>query len=132
MLVTIAQFKRSADAAVAKHAMDSAGIESAVENVRLSVQNSDAYRAYDALDPAIPVVEEAYEEGPSENCRSCGSFNVYVPPRFRTFAGLAALITVVGIAAGITDGAFFAVGAAALFLLMSDRRRCADCGESWN
>ena len=132
-LVTIAQFHGRADAAVAKHAMDSAGIDAAVENVRLAVRNEDAYRAYDALDPALPVIEEAYEERTHlVACESCGSSAIGPSPRLSTFGGIALLAIGVGAALGLTDAAFFAIGTAGLYLLMSDRRRCNDCGASWN
>ena len=76
-LVTVAQFHGSTDAAVAKRAMDTAGIESEVEDVRLEVHNEDAYRAFGVLDtdcPALPVVEEAYEPASAMAiCAACGS-----------------------------------------------------------
>ena len=134
-LVTIAQFHGSTDAEVAKNAMDSAGIESEVEDVRLEVHNEDAYRAYDVLDtacPALPVVEEAYEAPGNLRCEACGSSAVVSAPRIGVFAGIATLGLAIGVAVGLTDAAFFAVGAAGLFLLMSDRWRCTECGESWN
>ncbi|HEX6640427.1 MAG TPA: hypothetical protein VF215_04910 [Thermoanaerobaculia bacterium] len=136
-LVTIAQFHASDDAAVAKNAMDTAGIESEVEDVRLEVHNEDAYRAFHVLDascPTLPVIEEAYEEPPAAEsvCAACGSTDVASSPRFVTFAGIAALGIGIGVAVGLTDAAFFAIGAAALFLLIADRWRCADCGASWN
>lgn len=132
-LVTIAQFQRTTDAAVAKTAMDSAGIESAIENVRLTVHNEDAYRAYDVLDPALPVVEEAYEERVDiVTCEACGSPAVETTSRLTTFVAIAMLGLGIGVAIGVTDAAFFAIGAAGLFLLMTDRRRCRECGASWN
>ena len=134
-LVTIAQFHGSTDAEVAKSAMDSAGIVSEVEDVRLEVHNEDAYRAYDVLDtacPALPVIEEAYEAPAAIVCKACGSSVVVSTPRIAAFAGLATLGLAIGVAVGITDAAFFAVGAAGLFLLISDRWRCTECGESWN
>ena len=135
-LVTIARFYGSADAEVAKHAMDSAGIDSAVADVRLEVHNEDAYRAFGVLDsacPALPVVEEAYETSADATvCGACGSADIVSTRRIAAFAGVAAIALGVGTAIGLTDAAFFAVGAAGLFLLMSDRWRCSDCGESWN
>ena len=135
-LVTVAQFHGSNDAEVAKLAMDNAGISSEVENVRLDVHNEDAYRAFGVLDtacPALPVVEEAYEAVPDVAvCAVCGSTDVVSTRRFITFAGVATIGLGIGVAIGLTDGAFFAVGAAGLFLLMSDRWRCAECGETWN
>lgn len=136
-LVTVAQFHGSNDAEVAKLAMDNAGIPSEVENVRLDVHNEDAYRAFGVLDtacPTLPVVEEAYEVSPPQvtMCTACGSADVVPTRRFITFAGVATICLAIGVAIGLTDGAFFAVGAAALFLLMSDRWRCAECGDTWN
>jgi hypothetical protein len=131
-LVTIAQFHRSTDADVAKSAMDRAGIDSAIENVRLTVHNEDVYRAYDALDPALPVVEEAYEErAAGAVCEDCGSQAIETTARLTTFVAIAMLSLGIGVAIGLTDAAFFAIGTAGLFLLMSDRRRCRECGESW-
>ena len=134
-LVTIAQFHGSTDAEVAKSAMDSAGIESEVEDVRLEVHNEDAYRAYDVLDttcPALPMIEEAYETPAEVVCKACGSSVVVSAPRIAAFAGVATLGLAIGVAVGLTDAAFFAVGAAGLFLLISDRWRCTECGASWN
>jgi hypothetical protein len=135
-LVTVAQFHGSSDAEVAKLAMDNAGILSEVENVRLDVQNEDAYRAFGVLDnacPTLPVIEEAYEVSPDVTvCSACGSADVVPTRRFITFAGVATIGLAIGVAIGLTDGAFFAVGAAGLFLLMSDRWRCTECGQTWN
>jgi hypothetical protein len=135
-LVTVAQFRRSSDAEVAKVAMDSAGIASEVENVRLDVPNEDAYRAFGVLDTAcssLPVVEEAYESAPpTKACAACGSADVVPTRRLAAFAGVATIGLGVGVAIGLTDAAFFAVGAAGLFLLMSDRWRCTECGQTWN
>jgi hypothetical protein len=131
-LVTIARFHGLGDAAVAKHAMDTAGIDAAVEDVRLEVHHEDAYRAFDVLDPALPVIEEAYEATPAAVCGTCGSLAITAAPRIAAFAGIAALGIAIGVGIGRTDAAFFAVGAAGLFLLMSDRWRCTDCGASWN
>jgi hypothetical protein len=116
--------------------MDTAGIESEVEDVRLEVHNEDAYRAFGVLDtscPTLPVVEEAYEPTSAEViCDGCGSSDVVSTPRIAAFAGVTAIGLGIGVAVGLTDAAFFAVGAAGLFLLMSDRWRCNDCGLSWN
>lgn len=135
-LVTVAQFHGSSDAAVAKHAMDSAGIESEVEDVRLEVHHEDAYRAFGVLDtvcPALPIVEEAYE-APAEVtiCTRCESSEVVSSRRRDAFAAVATISLSVGVAVGFTEAAFLAVGAAGLFLLMSDRWRCTACGHTWN
>jgi len=135
-LVTIAQFHETDDAVVAKTAMDSAGIESEVEDVRLEVHNEDAYRAFHVLDtscPALPVIDEAYEEPPAKRvCAVCGSSDIQSTTRSMTFGGIAVLAIGMGVAVGLTDAAFFAVGAAGLFLLMTDRWRCAECGATSN
>jgi hypothetical protein len=135
-LVTVAQFHGPPDAEVAKRAMDSAGIESEVEDVRLEVHNEDAYRAFGVLDtacPALPVLEEAYEASPDVTvCAECGSAEIVSTRRIPAFAGVATIGLGIGVAVGLTDAAFFGVGAAGLFLLMSDRWRCTDCGRSWN
>jgi hypothetical protein len=131
-LVTIAQFHETDDAAVAKRAMDTAGIEAAVENVRLEVHNEDAYRAYDVLDPTLPVVEEAYEPRPDVAiCKACGSEAV-TTNRMKAFIGIAVLALAFGFAFGATEAVFFGIGTVGLFLLMTDRWRCSECGASWN
>lgn len=132
-LVTVAQFHGSNDAAQAKNAMDSAGIEAAVEDVRLEVHNEDAYRAFTVLDAVpLPVVEEAYETPHAKTCPTCASTDIAPTRRLAAFSGIAALGLGIGVAIGLTDAAFFAVGAAALFLLMSDRWTCEECGATWN
>jgi hypothetical protein len=135
-LVTVAQFHGSDDAAVAKLAMDEAGIVSEVEKVRLDVHHEDAYRAFGVLDaacPTLPVVEEAYEAPPAVMvCPACGFADVVPTRRLLTFAGVATIGLGIGVAIGLTDGAFLGVGAAGLFLLMSDRWRCTECGQTWN
>src|ERR1044072_9827097 len=100
VLVTVAQFHGSTDAEVAKNAMDSAGIESEVEDVRLEVHHEDAYRAYDVLDtscPALPMIEEAYEAPASLLCGACGSPAVVAAPRIGMFAGIATLGLAIGV-----------------------------------
>ena len=135
-LVTVAQFHRSNDAEVAKLAMESAGIASEVENVRLDVANEDAYRAFGVLDaacPSLPVIEDAYEASPAvRGCLACGSADVVSTRRLPAFAAVATIGLGIGVATGLTEAAFFGAGAAGLFLLMSDRWRCSDCGETWN
>lgn len=135
-LVTVAQFHGSQDAEVAKLAMDTAGIASELENVRLDVHNEDAYRAFGVLDtdcPSLPVIEEAYEISPDVTvCSDCGSGEIVSTRRFTAFAGIATIGLGIGFAVGLTDAAFFAIGAAGLFLLMSDRWRCLECGHRWN
>jgi hypothetical protein len=135
-LVTVAQFHRSNDAEVAKLAMESAGIASEVEDVRLDVPHEDAYRAFGVLDTtcsSLPVVEEAYEiETTTRICPACASADFVPARRLVAFAGMAAIGLGIGVAVGLTDAAFFGVGAAGLFLLMSDRWRCSDCGQTWN
>jgi hypothetical protein len=134
-LVTVAQFHVSGDAAVAKHAMDNAGIESEVEDIRLEVHNEDAFRAYHVLDTdceTLPVLDEPYEVAKIPTvCIACGSAAIVRSVRGVTFAGLATIAIGVGVAIGYTDAAFFAIGAAGLYFLMTGRWRCTDCRESW-
>jgi hypothetical protein len=134
-LVTVAQFPVTGDAAVAKHAMDNAGIESAVEDIRLEVHNEDALRAYDILDrdcETLPVLDEPYEVSTTPTvCVACGSPAIVRSLRAVTFAGIGTIAIGVGVAIGLTDAAFLAIGAAALYFLMSGRWHCTDCGESW-
>ncbi len=48
------------------------------------------------------------------------------------FAAAAAATIGVGVAVGLTDAAFFAVLAFAVYFLISGRWRCSDCGETWD
>ncbi|HYC59364.1 MAG TPA: hypothetical protein VEK79_07345 [Thermoanaerobaculia bacterium] len=130
--VTIAQFHETSHADKAKKAMDTAGIDAAVEDVRLEVHNEDAYRAFNALDPALPVVEEAYEPRAAvTQCKTCGG-SVVPTNRLRAFIAIGALAVGFALAFGTTQAVFFFLGALGLFLLMSDRWRCTECGASWN
>lgn len=130
-LVTIARFREPADAARAKSSLDSAGIESALENVRLSVQPEDAYRAYDAVDPKLPVVEEAYEgPRPPLVCDVCGSATVVTTSRLPIFMAISLIAVGMGVAVQLTELAFFAIAASGMHFLIADRHRCTTCGET--
>ena len=135
-LVTLTSYWYLPDAVLAQNALTAAGIESYVDGLKLRVRNVDALRAAEVLNiryPALEEVGEADEALPdADTCPACGSRDVVRTPRALTFAAIAALMIGVGLAFQHSDAAFFAVLATALFLLMWDRQRCAECGESWN
>ena len=151
-LVTIASYWFLDDAMIARNALDGAGIESflddenivavnwfnanAVHGVKLRVRNVDALVAAEVLESQCQSLDEVDE--PDETivdpdvCPACGSREVQRTPRALMFFAIAALTFGIGVAVGETATAFFAILATALFLLIWDRQKCADCGESWN
>jgi predicted RNA-binding Zn-ribbon protein involved in translation (DUF1610 family) len=147
-LVTVASYWFHSDAILARNALEAAGIDSvlddvemavnypnAVHGVKLRVRNVDAIRAGEVLDSECESVEElgeADEPPPSDVCPACGAAEIIRTPRILVFAILAATALGIGIAAGIGQIAFFATVAAGIALLILDRYRCAECGESWN
>ena len=148
-LVTVASYWSVPDAILAQHALSAAGIESyvedehmavnypqAVQGVKLRVRNVDALRAAEVLETTCEALEEigeADERFPDPNtCPACGSHEIVRAPRGLLFATIAALALGIGLAFQHSDSAFFAVLATALLLIMWDRQRCAECGESWN
>jgi len=147
-LVTVASYWFHSDAILAHNALEAAGIESvlddvemavnypnAVHGVKLRVRNVDALRAGEVLDTACESIEELGEPDeppPADVCPSCGSREIIRTPRILVFAIIAATTLGIGAAAGIGQIAFFAVLAAGVALLILDRYRCGECGESWN
>ena len=150
-LVTIASYWFLDDAMIARNALDGAGIESflddenivavnwfnanAVHGVKLRVRNVDAIRAGEVLDTvceAVDEIEEADEPPPADVCPCCGAAESVRSPRLLVVAVIAATTLGIGAAAGVSQIAFFAALAAGVALLILDRYRCAECGESWN
>jgi len=148
-LVTVASYWFLSDAVVAQNALEAAGIESvlvdqnmamnitnAVRGVKLRVRNIDAIRAGEVLESqceALDEIEEADEpKVEPESCPACGSTSFTRNSRLPLFAIIAATALGVGVALDVSEAAFFGVLAAAVLLLISDRNRCAECGETWN
>jgi predicted RNA-binding Zn-ribbon protein involved in translation (DUF1610 family) len=140
-MVTIASYWFLSDAMVAQNALDAAGIESAISphtirGVKLRVNQTDALRAGAVLESSCETLEEiaeADEDRDNENtCPACGSIEITRNSRALLFATIAALVLSTGIALGVTEAAFFAALAVGLLLLISDRHKCAECGETWN
>jgi ribosomal protein L37AE/L43A len=65
-------------------------------------------------------------------CATCGSPDIIRTSRGLMFAGAAVTTVGVGIAVGLTDAAFLAVLAFAVYFLISGRWRCSECGETWD
>lgn len=138
-LVTVTAYRRRSDAGVAKGALDDAGIPStieATERLRLRVQNLDALRAGDVLEARCATLDEIAEADEESRepaaCTRCGSPNVVRPARMVMFGAISTLAISLGVAVGLTDAALLAIFASGVFLLISGRWRCAECGESWN
>jgi hypothetical protein len=139
-LVTVTAYTGPADARAAKGALDSAGIASVVDDaierrVKVRVTNLDAIRAGDVLTERVPTlveIDEADEDERDAVCPACGSPDVVSARRARTFALVVTLAITIGFAAGLMQAAFFAIAAAAMFLLIAGRRRCQSCNETWD
>lgn len=147
-LVTVASYWFHSDAVLAQNALEAAGIEAvlddvemgvnypnAVHGVKLRVRNVDAIRAGEVLDTvcdAVDEIEEADEPPPADVCPNCGSAEIVHTPRLLVFAVIAATTLGIGAAAGVSQIAFLAALAAGVALLILDRYRCGECGESWN
>ena len=149
-LVTVASYWFLSDAVLAQNALEAAGIESvlddqnmatnithAVHGVKLRVRNIDAIRAGEVLESQCESLEEIdeAEEPPRpepETCPACGSTEVLRNSRLQLFAVIAALSLGLGLALGTSEAAFFGALAAGVLLLISDRNRCGECGETWN
>ena len=139
-LVTVTAYPERDTARTAKQVLDVAGIESVVDEpaerrVRLRVENVDALRAGDVLTrncDTLPEIQEADEETHENLCPECGSPEAEPSRRGRSFLLIAVLAVAVGTAAQFLQAAFFAVGAAGVFHLVSGRWRCAACGETWD
>lgn len=139
-LVTVTAYSGRADARVAKGALDSAGIESLVDEaherrVKVRVENVDAIRAGDVLTArcdALAEIDEADEEEAERTCPACGSTEVGPSARARMFALVLTVAIAIGAATSRADAAFLGVLAAGVFLLITGRRRCMMCGETWD
>ena len=148
-LVTVASYWFLSDAMLAQNALEAAGIESvlddqhmalnyanAVRGVKLRVRHVDAIRAGEVLESSCETLEEigeADEEGDDANvCPACGSADVIRNSRALAFAIIAALLIGTGAALGFGDAVFYLIVAVAVITLISDRNRCAECGETWN
>ena len=148
-LVTVASYWFLSDAVLAQNALDAAGIDSvlddenmatnitnAVRGVKLRVRNIDAIRAGEVLESqceSLDEIEEADEPRVEpESCPACGSTDIMRNSRLPLFGVIAVLALSIGVALNVSEAAFFGVLAAAVLLLISDRNRCPECGETWN
>ena len=81
-----------------------------------------------------PDVEEEVEP-PGEPepmiCAACGSAAIYRRKRALIFAVIAFIAFCIGVGAGQTEVAFFAIAAAGIFAMISDRWVCEECGATW-
>ena len=139
-LVTVTAYTVPSDARLAKGALESEGISSEIDDaverrVKVRVTNLDAIRAGDVLTarcPALSEIDEADEGDRDATCPACGSPDVTSARRGRSFALVATLAVTIGIATGLYQAAFFAIAAAAVFLLIAGRWRCQGCNETWD
>jgi hypothetical protein len=141
-LVTLTTYWSDADAEVARRSLAFAGIESLLDpspsagTVRLRVRQIDALRASKVLDvqrPPLPETGEPDEDfDDPTSCIRCGSTDIERSTRGRMFALLAVIGIALGVAVGRTEAAVLGLIAAGVYLLISDRWRCEECGETWN
>lgn len=84
------------------------------------------------------VIEDDDRDEPIEEvedptaCPECGAPDIYRTSRLPMFFAIAVVVMGVGIAVGLSDAAFLAVLALAVFFLIAGRWRCSECGENWN
>ncbi len=139
-LVTVTAYPLRDAAQTAQRALDTAGIDAEVDQpdesrVRVRVENLDALRAGDVLTrecATLPEIDEPDEEAFENACPACDSLDVASTNRAQTFLLVSVLIMAVGVAADITQAAFFGVLAAAVYQLVRGRWRCTACGETWD
>jgi len=139
-LVTVTAYAAPGDAQLAKGVLDSAGIDNLVDDaverrVKLRVQNVDAIRAGDVLTarcPSLSEIDEPDEDAAKPGCASCGSTEIVPSGRGRMFLLITAVAIALGVATGMSHGAFAAISMAAVLLLISGRWRCTFCGETWD
>lgn len=147
-LVTVASYWAQSDAALAQSALQAAGIDcvlddanmaasypTAVRGVKLRVRNTDALRANAVLESecrSLEEIGEADEPAGDGTCPACGSADVAPNQRAALFAVIAILILGISMAVNVSEVAFYCIAAAAVLFLISDRQRCAECGETWN
>ena len=139
-LVTVTAYSAPADARTAKGALDSAGITAVVDEalerrVKVRVTNLDAIRAGDVLTArcdTLAEIDEADEEESDATCPACGSPDVTSSRRGQMFLLVTTLAVAIGVATELVQAAFFAIAAAAVFLLIAGRRRCQNCNETWD
>lgn len=139
-LVTVTAYADGEDADAAKGALDTAGIESVVDDaverrVKVRVENVHAIRAGDVLTASGTAPSEIHE--PDEDsrdpvCPACDSPEIASSRRGQTFALVATLAVAVGVGIGIVEATFFAIIATAVFLLIRGRWRCTACGETFD
>lgn len=139
-LVTVTAYAALGDARTAQGVLDSAGIPAVVDDererrLRVRVTNVDAIRAGDVLTarcPTLAEIDEADEDERERACPSCGSPDVIRSRRGQTFALVLTVAVAVGVATELVQAAFFAIAAAAVFLLIAGRWRCQTCNETWD
>lgn len=138
-LVTVTAYAAPNDAQTAQGVLDSAGIPAVIDpaphKLRVRVPNLDALKAGDLLTvraPGLAEIDEADEDERERVCPACGSPDVESARRAQMFGLVVTVAIAVGVAAEMIQAAFFAVAAAAVFLLIAGRWRCQSCNESWD
>ena len=138
-LVTVTAYTAPTDARTAQGVLDSAGIPAVVDaaphKMRVRVPNLDAIRAGDVLTARAPMlaeIDEADEDERERICPACGSADIAPSHRGQMFWLVVTLAVAIGVAAEMIQAAFFAIAAAAVFLLIAGRWRCQNCSETWD
>ena len=138
---TIARYSLLASAEAARGALESAGIEAFLEDelgtseIRLRVRNEDAIRAGAVLDAQTEWIGESEtpeDPPPPEPPCVCEVCEPIRSARGLSFLFVAVMTVGFALAFGVGQAAFFVVLSAAVYFLIADRWRCAECGASWN
>jgi len=153
-LETVATYWYVGQAELARSALEAAGIETfiddenvvrvdwfnanAVRGIKVRVRVEDSEEADEILNSLPEMVEgeggeaiEGSDPKAPRTCEVCGSPNVVAKTRWPHFFGISAVAIGLAIALNETMAAVFGVGAFALYMLITDRWRCQDCGEQW-
>jgi hypothetical protein len=153
-LETVATYWYVGEAELARTALEAAGIETfiddenlvrvdwfnanAVRGIKVRVRSEDSEAADEVLNSLPEMVEgeggeaiEGADPKAPRSCELCGSPNVIKKTRWPHFFAISIVAIGLAIALNETMAALFGVGAFALFMLITDRWRCQDCGEQW-
>jgi hypothetical protein len=130
---TIATYVTPQAAREAQGVLVGAGFEAMVDDTRLRVPDVDAILAGDVLERAgeWPVETEEVEELPVETGCECEVCEPILRARGPLFLFLAVVAFGLAMAFGASQGAFFAVATTGIFLVITEKWRCSECGASW-
>jgi predicted RNA-binding Zn-ribbon protein involved in translation (DUF1610 family) len=137
-LITVATFRSSEDAELARAVLQDEGLKAVAAGGTLQVAAEDADKADAILNriAGLDVAERTtttaeYAIRHPEQCPHCGSPDVRMTRRLLGFLISAALLFAVGVAVDQLVMAFYLALAVCIFFLIASPYRCADCGHRW-